>query len=325
VNRPTLDPNRDTSCVNDIRGNDVPPSMPPETLAGVVCAMVNVDGVPRSYLVYLPARMLSPAPLVFMYHGSGGTGPQFHRISGWREQADTTGLVAVFPTAVEGYVLENERFGTKWNAYGIEREIDVNRRPRNYPAAAPFPADDVKFTRTMIDALRAMVLVDENRIFVSGFSNGATMTARLAIEASDVIDGVTGVVGVLHEVMTPRARIPRFLIAGNRDDGLMAAMGLTTPLPIAFEALRALPQMDAAFRYEAATWQLEDTPLIAPRSRGTLARWVSPRPGNTSGNVLWFMILDGMTHQYPNGRNYPVVAAEQFWSFYLDPKANPAR
>jgi hypothetical protein len=29
-----------------------------------------------------------------MFHGSTGTGEQFLRISGWREQADATGLVA---------------------------------------------------------------------------------------------------------------------------------------------------------------------------------------------------------------------------------------
>jgi len=90
--------------------------------------------------------------------------------------------------------------------------------------------------------------------------------------------------------------------------------------------LRAFPQLDAGFRNELATWQLEDSPIVtSPRSGVTLARWLKPQPGNASGNVLDFAILEGLDHDYPNGRNYPFVAARTYWDFYLDPLANPAR
>ena len=47
------------------------------------------------------------SPVVFMFHGRSGTGHQFLRISGWREQADAVGLVAVFPTGVRYRDLES--------------------------------------------------------------------------------------------------------------------------------------------------------------------------------------------------------------------------
>ncbi len=325
VSRPALNAGRDTSCINDGRGNTAPTATPPPSvLAGVICATVSVDGYQREFLVYLPERVLSPAPLVFMFHGSGGTGPQFLRSSGWREQADTAGLVAIFPTGLEYLVLDEGRTSTKWNDFSLAAEVDLVRKPRGYPAAAPWPADDVTFTRMMIDAVRKVLPVDEQRIFISGFSNGSGMVTRLAVEASDVIDAATGNFNLLQKVATPLARIPRFVTVGNEDDRLMAVLGATRPLPLSIEQLRAFPLMGAGFRNELATWLLEDPPVSATRSGLGFARWATRSPGNTAGNVFHYAILQGMGHAYPNGRNNDAnfVAAKEFWNFFLDPSAN---
>jgi poly(3-hydroxybutyrate) depolymerase len=326
VSRPTLDSNRSTSCVNDVRGNAVPSAtLPPATLRGVVCATTTVDGFTREYLVYLPERVRSPAPLVIMYHGSSGTGPQFFWTSGWREQADANGLVAIFPTGLEYLVLDEGRVNTKWNDFNLASEVDLARKPRGYPAGAPWPTDDVKFTRLMIENVSRLLSVDGSRIFVSGFSNGAGLVQRLSVEASDVIDAVAGHFSMLQAAMTPKARISRFLTVGNRDDRLITALGLTSPLPMTLEGFRAIGPLGAGIRNELMTWQLEDPPSVTtPRPGVTQARWTRPQAGNASGNVLSFAVLEGLGHQYANGRNSPVVAAAVFWSFFMDPSSSPA-
>src|SRR4029450_9242200 len=77
--------------------------------------------------------------------GSTGTGEQFLRISGWREQADAPGLVAVFPTGLRYRVLDSGRLSTKWNDYSLASQVDLSERPRGYPANAPWPANDGGF------------------------------------------------------------------------------------------------------------------------------------------------------------------------------------
>ena len=67
--------------------------------------------------------------------------------SGWREKATQENFVAVFPTAAKHFVLDTQRFSTRWNNYSLPSEIDPNRRPAGYPATSPWPADDVKFIR----------------------------------------------------------------------------------------------------------------------------------------------------------------------------------
>ena len=120
-----------------------------------------------------------------MYHGRSGTGEQFLQISGWREQADAVGLVAVFPTGLRYRSLETGRLETGWNKFGFEDEVDLNVRPDGYPPApAPWPADDVGFTDAMVNDLRAKLPIDTHRVYASGFSNGSGMTARLAVERS---------------------------------------------------------------------------------------------------------------------------------------------
>ena len=91
-------------------------------------------------------------PVVFMYHGSGGDGEQFLRISGWREQADATGLVAVFPTGVRYRDLDTGRLATKWNDGHLDQEVDLSQQPPGYPADAPWPAACGRFSQFRLTA-----------------------------------------------------------------------------------------------------------------------------------------------------------------------------
>src|SRR3954447_8458432 len=69
---------------------------------GANCRTIDGDGYPRHFIVYYAERFVEHGgrPVVFMYHGSGETGDYFLRMSGWRQLADSTGLIAVFPTGV---------------------------------------------------------------------------------------------------------------------------------------------------------------------------------------------------------------------------------
>ena len=157
---------------------------------GVNCRVVEVDGFPRRFIVYVPSRPPvtgTRAPVVFMFHGSSGTGERFLRISGWREQADATGSLAVFPTGLRYRVLESGRLSTKWNDGELRNEVDLDERPAGYPADSPWPADDVGFVDAIVRDLQAQAPIDRHRIYASGFSNGAAFTARLAVERSTVL------------------------------------------------------------------------------------------------------------------------------------------
>jgi len=311
---PALAPARapDVDCVTDAGACAV----------GANCRVLEVDGHPREFVVYVPATRPttgSRAPVVFMFHGSSGSGGQFLRISGWREQADAHGLVAVFPTGLRYRMLDSGRRVTKWNDGDLRSQVDLDDLPRRYPEDAPFPADDVCFVDTMLADLGARLPIDRTRIYASGFSNGANFAARLAVERSTVLAAAAFSAGGLHVARSPERPIPMSMSVGTRDDGVLAHTGLAE-LPLDPLAILSEPVLGAAIDTHLTTLGLDDRLYGAmARPLYTELRWPAAGTG-PDGAVLSFTMLAGLGHSYPNGRNNPAgfEAAPEFWRFFAE-------
>jgi polyhydroxybutyrate depolymerase len=269
---------------------------------GVNCRTVEVDGHPRQYLVYVPARTRPRAPVVFMYHGSSGDGERFLRISGWREQADRTGLVAVFPTGLRYRMLDTGRRITKWNEYGLAEDVDLTDKPPGYPEDAPWPADDVGFTDAMLADIGAGLPIDRRRVYASGFSNGAQFTARLAVERSEVLAAAAFSAGGLNGTYQPARPIPMYLTVGSRDDRVLALTALDE-LPMDPFALLSVPVVGAMVDAHLDTLGIPRRPFAAiSRRRSTTLRW--------PGDRFRFTIIRDLGHTYPD------AAPREFWRFF---------
>lgn len=137
----------------------------------------------RVFHVYIP-RSFNPSvrtPLIFAFHGFTNSCNDFlPDASGtcrtnqcqMSVQAERHGFLLVSPCGWTSTA--------SWNA-GTCCGLHAN--------------DDVQFTRDMVAAISARLCVDPDRIFSTGFSNGAMMSNRLACEARDLIRGVAAVAG----------------------------------------------------------------------------------------------------------------------------------
>ena len=290
---------------------------------GINCRVVEVDGHPRRFVVYVPRHRPVTGPLrpvVFMFHGSTGTGEQFLRVSGWRQQADATGLVAVFPTGLRYRVLDSGRLSTKWNSFDLAQEVDLDERPRGYPDDAPWPADDVGFTDSIMRDLGARLPIDRERVYASGFSNGAGFAARLAVERSEVLAAAAFAGGALPAAQSPARPVPTWLVAGALDDRILAQTGPPplTELPLDPASLLAEPVVDSTLDAHLATLGLDEQlygALALPDS--TAFRWPALGEG-PGGGVFRFSLLAGLRHKYPHARNNDAgfEAAPEFWEFF---------
>ena len=311
---------------------------------GANCRVVAVDGFPRQYLVYVPAGLGGGPPAVIMHHGSGGDGLRFLAISGWVEKAEEAGLVAVFPTSLPVFFLEEQRCTTKWNAYGLDGQIDPaikpfvvqpNGVPLPYPPGAPWPADDLAFERAMIADLEAGLGVDPARLYATGFSNGGNFTARLSVDMADVFAAAAwsgGTLGYPGHPPVPLRSIPRFMQAGTCDDRIAAARGIpldpdacvrgeVAGIPLDPAALLALRPFAAAMHYHLQTFGLPDQPpVVGGTRRATLLTWL-PQPGDPA-SPFEFVLLADVTHQYPVcnavrcNNPHGFSAADQFWAVF---------
>jgi dienelactone hydrolase len=302
-------------------------------VAGVNCRVMAVDGYERQYIVWVPVGGVpSGSPAVIMLHGASGDAEVTLRNSGWREKATQEHFVAVFPTAAEHFVLETQRFSTRWNNYSLPAEIDPNRRPAGYPATSPWPADDVKFIRQIGGDLIQRLSTDPQRVYVAGFSSGGGMCARLGVELSDLIAAVAchnSGLREVHETLVGARNLSAFFAIGTKDgNGLevvnayLAALGRPpiTELPLDPSDLDQLPPIKNQILVTLESFNLRAAPLtVVTNPTWTQLQAQTAQPGNADGNELFFSFLDEVTHEYPNGRNNPTGFNEPdaVWPFFV--------
>lgn len=126
---------------------------------------IEVAGIKRTYLTYVPQGLARGAPLVVVMHGSGQNGAQVRTETGYAfdRLADEQGFAVVYPNAQDGY----------WDV--CSRVGAVATRARHI--------DDVGFLTGVADKLIAELSVDPGRVFAVGSSRGGSMALRLALEA----------------------------------------------------------------------------------------------------------------------------------------------
>ncbi len=216
-----------------------------KTVESEVAAMQRLElqhgGLQREYFVFLPSSYDGKAkvPVAIFMHGYGGTatGTEVEVAQGLNFYAEKYGYVMVYPQGtwfMSGESAETQWEVTSWNH--ISDGFDSGPEgPICAPDAryAPCPPecgscgscgwtschDDVGFLKTLVASVSEQYSVDENRFFVSGFSNGAMMTQRIACEASELFAAAALVGGRLERGFecTPSHRMPLLQMNGGSD------------------------------------------------------------------------------------------------------------
>lgn len=318
-------------------------SAPQPLQHGHLVRHVTVDGVEREFIVHVPDAIdgKTRVPVVVMLHGTSGDGEKFYQTSGWVEKADTEGLIAVFPSALTYCLGDDDNrndtiepnewvITTKWAA----GELGTPAMPLGSAAQiASFPParqaeidsrtvrDDVAFIDAMVRALESELPVDPKRLYVTGFSNGGSMSGRLLVERSRTFAAFALAAGTVKVEGTAERAAPCVFTFGSRDDRFTTPLGITeypvdeSLIDIPFMKLLAI-DMAAAVGLDPAQYRYE--PLTV---RGTaIARFTFDHSLVGAHNALSMAVIDNATHQYPNGTNHPVVMADLLWTFF---EANP--
>lgn len=160
----------------------------------------RVGRATREALVFAPkSAATTPAPVVFAFHGHGGTMQTavtiFEIHKAWED------AIVVYPQGLPTPTPGDPQ-GTKpgW----VTTESDDNR--------------DLRFFDAMLESLEKEYRVDRRRVFATGNSNGGFFTYTLWAQRPDVLTAVApgaATLGRSEGMLQPK---PVFCIGGERDD-----------------------------------------------------------------------------------------------------------
>jgi len=273
----------------------------------------------RHYRVHIPAGADGATlPVVVMLHGGGGTGKAAAWETGWNDKADRERFLAVYPDALAPDRKRRSHFSRNpqlWND-GSERF---------YPGqAAP---DDVAFLDALLDDLAARYAVDSRRIYVAGFSNGASMAFLWGARSAKRIAAIAPVAGAAWQEPGVLDRpVPMLYITGDADPLNLIGGGVPRLAGGQSDKVRAKPK---------------------PPVRETIAQWVrangceASRPHVSEANGVrtesWgpckddsevaFVKVAGLGHTWAGGRSLlpesmvgprtdRLLATDVIWDFF---------
>src|SRR5262249_22977454 len=162
-----------------------------------------------------PTDLSRPAPLVFAFHGHGGSGAGFDQVMDiegrWPE------AIVVYPDGLAGHPGQLDPQGAQsgWQV-----------RPGDEGAR------DLAFYDTMLSDLRRTLPVDTDRVFVTGHSNGSGFTALLLTLRGDGIAATATLSGQPSPLLLPSAPVRSMFLM----------MGMTDPLVPFEQQQQAIPR-----------------------------------------------------------------------------------
>ncbi|WP_018640635.1 alpha/beta hydrolase family esterase [Parafrankia elaeagni] len=192
--------------------------------AGVTTETVPVSGADRQYVLAVPqgGGAGSPLPLVLNLHDQAQSAPELEQYTQMTDSGTRAGYAVVSPVGA----------ASRWN----------------FTRSAEVGPDDVLFVGTMLNDLTVRMCLDPQRVFLSGFSDGADMALGLACALPDRFAAVVTVASsrLPDDCPAPRASL---LELHGTEDPVAPWDGGGPPRAAPYAGLVAQPVVSRADRY----------------------------------------------------------------------------
>jgi len=278
------------------------------------------DNLERTYHIHVPSLYDESVqlPLVIALHGRGGTGESMVIVTrkDFNKLADKDGFLVVYPDGIE----------LNWNDGRMDEEANDRAHRENI--------DDVGFISALIDSMIKDYNIDPKRVYVTGISNGAIMSYRLACEISHKIAAIAPVDGSIPHMLYPECypAMPVSVVAiNNVNDPLVPYEGGSIYSSIRRINLGKVLSVDESIGFWVNRNQCSDLPVVVEEpdtdpkdgTRVTRKEYID----GTDGTVVVLYSIDGGGHTWPGGFQYlpawivgktcrDINASEVIWSFF---------
>ena len=256
------------------------------------------DGNNREYAIYIPASYdeSQAVPLLFNFHGGGGNVADYMSSVDMRPIADTANFILVYPQAVPD---PGNGGATSW----------MHKAPTTF--------DDVPFVEALIDVIAAEYMIDDNRVYVCGYSLGGEFTYELACSLNNRIAAAGAVArtmqGETFNNCAPQHPTGVLTILGTAD-GISDYNGIT------FNGIQYYMSAAETHEYWATANNCDANPTMSTiantnASDGSTVERYSWKDASGCTYVEHLKVING-GHDWPGVfGNMDIDASQEIWSF----------
>lgn len=274
---------------------------------------LEIDDTLRNFLIHVPQSYNgnSKVPIVFMLHGSTGTGTKFYNISRWVEKSEEENFIAVFPSALAYPLRDSNRTSTKWASAGLPEQVDEGTVIK----------DDIPFIEELVEKCKRSFNIDSTQVFISGFSNGGAFVKTAVIPRLGELFAAAssaGGLGLPYAIPIEGNRIiPLHNIIGTRDQNLLELIKRDR-MPIRGEDLENLDSLWSKVVVVATMLELEAEYSEEPTMPTHNTLLFHKNTTSEYSNEYQVVIVDELEHNYPNEVNnfHKVVAVDLVWDWF---------
>jgi len=243
----------------------------------------------RYYLLHIPENLPQGAPLVMVLHGYTQTA-DWATTLGFNALADEQGFGVVYPQGSRD-ILTNPH----WNAQLTYTSVN-----------------DLGFLTLLADSLQAKYGFDQERTFVTGFSNGGFMSYALACASAGTFRAIAPVAGVMSgltwQTCDPMPSSPVLHIHGTADE-VVPVTGLATDVA----GWGGAPPLDSMMTFWVMQNACNQTDTVA-LDAVTTAFYSTDC---ADGLEVHRYSLEGWNHEWPTVEGGASIdATELIWEFF---------
>jgi len=262
---------------------------------GIVTTTLEVDGITRTYTLYIPESYTgsTSVPLVMCFHGYTGSATGIMNYSKFNEIAEKENFIMVYP---HGTLLEGK---SHWNVGGWTLSSKV---------------DDVNFVNELLDSLSENYAIDPSKIYSTGMSNGGYMSFLIACRLNNRIAAIASVTGSMtpqtFNDCNPEHPTPIMQIHGDSDKTVPYDGDSNWTMSI-----------DEVINYWNTSNQCNTSPVTTtvPDTNKTDGSTVQiyEYSGGQNGVVVSHYKVFGGGHDWPGAwGNKDISASEKIWDFF---------
>ena len=265
----------------------------------------DTNNIQREFYLHMPNNLPSNSPIVYVFHGHGGSGASIMSTTAFNLLADQNNFAVCYPAGlIDGSGL------TAWDVGGFS---------------------DIDFIQALNDSLHNEHQFDVNKVFATGFSYGAEMSYHLAsCQTSNMFAAIATVGGAMWDftanswpvVCTPSVGVSVFILNGTNDNVFDYNGGYYT-------GVGEYLSVDSAVSYwvNYGSCVLNSSYILADVNNDGHLTEVTKYNNTSSGDKIWLYKVNNGTHTWfdvPAWGNDDFWASEDIWNFFVSVSSGQA-